>query len=182
MNYLACEPFRPIHLSWTARARSGYIRGVGGRSTITTQARSPASPMGSSMRKSHSFLIVGILVFAVGCDQLGGAPAPAPAPPAPPPPAVVAPATPRAVETDDGPQDPQERSEQNLGKIAAAMNQYLAQHGQLPAAANYNDSFGGDPAPGSTKQLQIEYSIDEKLGKVSLAENKVVLLPIPSGE
>ncbi len=91
------------------------------------------------MRKSHSFLIVGILVFAVGCDQLGGAPAPAPAPPAPPPPAVVAPATPRAVETDDGPQDPQERSEQNLGKIAAAMNQYLAQHGQLPAAANYND-------------------------------------------
>ena len=51
----------------------------------------------------------------------------------------------------------------------------------LPAA-NYNDSFGGDPAPGSTKQLQIEYSIDEKLGKVSLAENKVVLLPIPSGE
>ena len=50
------------------------------------------------------------------------------------------------------------------------------------AAVNYNDSFGGDPAPGSTKQLQIEYSIDEKLGKVSLAENKVVLLPIPSGE
>jgi len=43
----------------------------------------------------------------------------------------------------------------------------------------YNTAFGGDPAPGTVKQLKIEYKIDGKPGEVSLPENATVLLPTP---
>lgn len=48
----------------------------------------------------------------------------------------------------------------------------------LPSAS-YNESFGGDPAPGTPKQLKIEYRVDGKEGQVSLNENAVVVLPMP---
>ena len=48
----------------------------------------------------------------------------------------------------------------------------------LPGAT-YNESFGGDPAPGITKQLKIKYRIDGKDGEVSLNENATVVLPMP---
>ena len=44
---------------------------------------------------------------------------------------------------------------------------------------NYNESFGGDPAPGIVKQLQIKYRIDGKDGEVSLNENATIVLPMP---
>jgi HEAT repeat protein len=44
---------------------------------------------------------------------------------------------------------------------------------------SFNKSFGGDPAPGSTKQLVVEYRIDGKNGKATFAENDVIMLPTP---
>ena len=48
----------------------------------------------------------------------------------------------------------------------------------LPSAS-YNESFGGDPAPGIVKQLKIQYRIDGKEGEVSLNENATIVLPMP---
>ena len=46
----------------------------------------------------------------------------------------------------------------------------------LPSA-NYNEVFSGDPAPGMPKQLTIQYRLDGKPGKVTLAENAMIFLP-----
>lgn len=55
--------------------------------------------------------------------------------------------------------------------------------GKLPwvslPSPNYNQSFGGDPAPGVPKQLRVRYRLNGKDGEVSLAENSLVLLPAP---
>jgi HEAT repeat protein len=45
--------------------------------------------------------------------------------------------------------------------------------------ASYNKSFGGDPAPGSQKQLVVEYKINGKEGKATFAENQAIMLPTP---
>lgn len=55
--------------------------------------------------------------------------------------------------------------------------------GKLPwvslPSPNYNQSFGGDPAPGVPKQLRVRYRLNGTEGEVSLAENSLVLLPAP---
>jgi HEAT repeat protein len=48
----------------------------------------------------------------------------------------------------------------------------------LPAAG-YNASFGGDPVPNTPKKLTIQYKINGKSGEVSLAEDALILLPMP---
>jgi len=48
----------------------------------------------------------------------------------------------------------------------------------LPGGS-YNGSFGGDPVPGTVKQLKIEYRIDGKPCEVTLGENDPVMLPMP---
>lgn len=48
----------------------------------------------------------------------------------------------------------------------------------LPSTS-YNETFGGDPAPKTVKQLKIKYRIDGKDGEVVLNENATVLLPMP---
>jgi HEAT repeat protein len=45
----------------------------------------------------------------------------------------------------------------------------------LPAGS-YNESFGGDPAPGTTKQLKIQYKLNGKAGEATFDENAVILL------
>jgi HEAT repeat protein len=47
------------------------------------------------------------------------------------------------------------------------------------ASANYNEAFGGDPAPNTPKQLKIQYKINGKPGEASFAENALIILPIP---
>jgi hypothetical protein len=47
------------------------------------------------------------------------------------------------------------------------------------ASPNYNEAFGGDPAPNVPKQLKIQYKIDGKPGEVTLSENATILLPMP---
>lgn len=44
---------------------------------------------------------------------------------------------------------------------------------------NYNESFGGDPAPGTVKVLKIEYVMNGKAGEATFAENDVIVLPSP---
>jgi HEAT repeat protein len=44
---------------------------------------------------------------------------------------------------------------------------------------SFNKSFGGDPAPGATKKLVVEYRMDGKDGKATFAENDVIMLPTP---
>jgi HEAT repeat protein len=48
----------------------------------------------------------------------------------------------------------------------------------LPSPS-YTASFGGDPAPGTAKKLNIEYKIDGKTGNESFAENALVILLMP---
>ncbi len=48
----------------------------------------------------------------------------------------------------------------------------------LPSAS-YNESFGGDPAPGSEKKLIIQYKLNDVPGEVTLAENALIILPVP---
>lgn len=45
--------------------------------------------------------------------------------------------------------------------------------------ANYNASFGGDPAPNTVKQLKIQYKINGKPGEATFAENALIILPMP---
>ena len=57
------------------------------------------------------------------------------------------------------------------------------QAGDLPlitlASAGYNANFGGDPLPGSVKQLKIQYKINGKAGEASFAEDALIVLPTP---
>ena len=48
----------------------------------------------------------------------------------------------------------------------------------LPSS-KYNASFGGDPAPGTPKQLRVQYRINGKAGEASFSENTTILLPMP---
>lgn len=48
----------------------------------------------------------------------------------------------------------------------------------LPAGG-YNEIFGGDPAPGATKKLKIQYKLNDRPGDVTLSENAAVVLPVP---
>lgn len=57
------------------------------------------------------------------------------------------------------------------------------QAGDLPLitlpADGYNASFGGDPLPGTPKQLKVQYRINDKAGEALFAENEMILLPMP---
>jgi hypothetical protein len=47
------------------------------------------------------------------------------------------------------------------------------------SSQNYNASFGGDPAPGTVKQLKVQYRINGKASEASFAENSLIILPMP---
>ncbi len=57
------------------------------------------------------------------------------------------------------------------------------QAGDLPmitlVSTSYNVSFGGDPLPGTAKQLKIQYQINGKAGEASFAEDTLIILPMP---
>ncbi len=48
----------------------------------------------------------------------------------------------------------------------------------LPSPS-YSASFGGDPVPGTAKQLKVQYRINGKAGEASFPEDAVVMLPMP---
>lgn len=49
----------------------------------------------------------------------------------------------------------------------------------LLPAGSYNESFGGDPAPGQRKQLRIQYKIDGKSADARLPEDRLIVLTLP---
>jgi hypothetical protein len=48
----------------------------------------------------------------------------------------------------------------------------------LPSPS-YSASFGGDPVPGTVKQLKIQYRINGKPGEATFPEDATVMLPMP---
>lgn len=48
----------------------------------------------------------------------------------------------------------------------------------LPSTS-YNESFGGDPASGIVKKLNIKYRVNGKDGEVTFSENAMIVLPMP---
>ena len=60
------------------------------------------------------------------------------------------------------------------------------QVGDLPlitlVSASYNTSFGGDPAPGTVKQLKVQYRINGKQAESSFAEDALIVLPMPTSK
>lgn len=47
------------------------------------------------------------------------------------------------------------------------------------SSKRYNDSFGGDPAPGTPKILKVQYTINGKAGDASFPEDSLIVLPMP---
>ncbi len=47
------------------------------------------------------------------------------------------------------------------------------------SSKHYNDSFGGDPAPGTPKILKVQYTINGKAGDASFPEDSLIVLPMP---
>jgi HEAT repeat protein len=43
----------------------------------------------------------------------------------------------------------------------------------------YRDNFGGDPVPGTPKQLVVHYRIDGKSGEATFPEDAIIVLPMP---
>ncbi len=48
----------------------------------------------------------------------------------------------------------------------------------LPSPS-YVAAFGGDPAPGTTKQLHVNYRINGKADEATFGENAIIILPMP---
>jgi hypothetical protein len=76
------------------------------------------------------------------------------------------------------------KAEYGAGSTQKDVTDALKQHVRdvplitLPSP-NYSASFGGDPVPGTPKQLKVQYRINGKPGEVSFPENAVVMLPMP---
>jgi len=76
------------------------------------------------------------------------------------------------------------KAEYGAGNDSIDVTQVLQKHaGSLPLVAlpssNYNNLFGGDPAPGVPKELRVEYTINGAPGAATFAENSSIVLPLP---
>jgi HEAT repeat protein len=76
------------------------------------------------------------------------------------------------------------KAEYGAGTVQKDVTEALQRHVRnlalitLPSSS-YNDSFGGDPLPGTAKQLKVHYRINGKSGDGSFAENTIIMLPMP---
>lgn len=76
------------------------------------------------------------------------------------------------------------KAEYGAGDKQKDVTETLKQHaGDLPLitlpSPSYSASFGGDPVPGTVKQLKVQYRINGKAGEASFAEDAIVMLPMP---
>lgn len=76
------------------------------------------------------------------------------------------------------------KAEYGAGATQKDVTEMLRKHAaDLPLISlpsdNYNASFGGDPLPGTPKQLKVQYRINGQAGEALFAENAVILLPMP---
>ena len=63
--------------------------------------------------------------------------------------------------------------------VTAALQKQARGLTVITLTAPYNDVFGGDPIPGTAKQLKVQYRINGKAGEATFAENAVIELPNP---
>lgn len=76
------------------------------------------------------------------------------------------------------------KAEYGAGSTFKDVTEVLRKYaGDLPLislpASSYNANFGGDPLPGSVKQLKIRYRLNGKAGEAAFAENALIILPMP---
>jgi HEAT repeat protein len=76
------------------------------------------------------------------------------------------------------------KAEYGAGAKQKDVTETLKQHaGDMPLISlpspSYSASFGGDPAPGTVKQLKVQYRINGKAGEASFPEDAIVMLPMP---
>jgi HEAT repeat protein len=76
------------------------------------------------------------------------------------------------------------KAEYGAGETRREVTEVLRKHASdSPLVAlpngNYNGAFGGDPSPGTAKQLRIQYRLDGKEGTANFAENALIFLPVP---
>ena len=74
------------------------------------------------------------------------------------------------------------RADYGAGSDTKDVTDILRKHtGKLPwvslPSPSFNASFGGDPAPGVPKKLNVEYRINGDLGQASFTENSTIILP-----
>ncbi len=63
--------------------------------------------------------------------------------------------------------------------VTAELNKQSRGLAQITLPSAYNVVFGGDPLPGTAKQLKVQYRINGKAGEASFPENAVITLPSP---
>lgn len=63
--------------------------------------------------------------------------------------------------------------------VTETLKKLLAGSPLAAPPGDYNTVFEGDPLPGMSKQLKVQYSMHGKLGEATFAENEVVFLPMP---
>jgi HEAT repeat protein len=76
------------------------------------------------------------------------------------------------------------KAEYGAGTMQKDVTKALQQHVRdLPLitlpSPSYSASFGGDPVPGTAKQLKVQYRINGKAGEASFPEDAIVMLPMP---
>jgi hypothetical protein len=76
------------------------------------------------------------------------------------------------------------KAEYGSGDVQVDVTEILQQHaGDLQLIAlstpSFNEAFGGDPVPGTAKQLTIQYSINGQSGEATFSENDLIVLPMP---
>jgi HEAT repeat protein len=76
------------------------------------------------------------------------------------------------------------KAEYGAGTKQKDVTEALQQHVRdLPLitlpSPSYSASFGGDPVPGTAKQLKVQYRINGKAGEASFPEDAIVMLPMP---
>jgi len=76
------------------------------------------------------------------------------------------------------------KAEYGVGSTQKDVTAIVTKHaGDLPLitldSTSYNATFGGDPQPGSVKQLKIRYRMNGKVGEATFDENAAILLPQP---
>jgi hypothetical protein len=76
------------------------------------------------------------------------------------------------------------KAEYGAGDKQKDVTKTLQEHaGDLPLitlpSPSYSASFGGDPVPGTVKQLKVQYRINGKTGEASFPEDAIVMLPMP---
>ncbi|MFM2093078.1 MAG: hypothetical protein RIS70_202 [Planctomycetota bacterium] len=67
----------------------------------------------------------------------------------------------------------------NLKDVTEALRKGVSDLPLISLQAPFNESFGGDPAPGVMKKLKVQYKMNGKAAEATFAENDLIILPLP---